>query len=47
MALIILIENRINALDNGKCAVSVFMDFQKAFATVDHGIGQSSAISRI
>ena len=38
MALVVLIENLVNALDNGKCAVGIFLDFQKAFATVDHGI---------
>ena len=38
MALVVLIENLVNALDNGKCAVGIFLDFQKAFDTVDHGI---------
>ena len=38
MALIILIENLVNAIDNGKCAVGIFLDFQKAFDTVDHCI---------
>ena len=38
MALIILIENLVNAIDNGKCAVCIFLDFQKAFGTVDHCI---------
>ena len=38
MALIILIENLVNALDNGKCAVGIFLDFHKAFDTVDHSI---------
>ena len=38
MALIILIENRVNAIDNGKCAMGIFLDFQKAFDTVDHCI---------
>ena len=38
MALIILIENLVNALDNGKCAVGIFLDFQKAFDTVNHNI---------
>ena len=32
------IENLVNALDNGKCAVGIFLDFQKAFDIVDHGI---------
>ena len=35
MALVALIENLVNALDNGKCAVGIFLDFQKAFDTVD------------
>ena len=38
MALIILIQNLVNALDSGKCAVGIFLDFQKAFDTVDHCI---------
>ena len=38
MALVILIENLVNALDNGKCAEGIFLDFQKAFDTVDHSI---------
>ena len=38
MALVILVENLVNALDNGKCAVGIFLGFQKAFDTVDHGI---------
>ena len=38
MALIILLENLVNAIDNGKCAVGIFLDFQKAFNTVDHCI---------
>ena len=38
MALIILVENLVDALDNGNCAVGIFLDFQKAFDTVDHGI---------
>ena len=31
MALIILLENLVKALDNGNCAVGIFLDFQKAF----------------
>ena len=38
MALIILIENLLTALGNGNCAVGIFLDFQKAFDTVDHNI---------
>ena len=38
MALIILIENLVNAIDNGKCAVGIFLDFKKAFDTVDYCI---------
>ena len=36
MALIILLKNLVKALDDGKCAVGIFLDFQKAFDTVDH-----------
>ena len=38
MVLVVLIENLVNALDNEICAVGIFLDFQKAFDTVDHGI---------
>ena len=38
MALIILLENLVKALDDGNCAVGIFLDFQKAFDTVDHCI---------
>ena len=38
MALIILLENLVKALDNRNCAVGTFLDFQKAFDTVDHCI---------
>ena len=38
MALMIMLENISNALDNGECAVIIFLDFQKAFATVHHDI---------
>ena len=31
-------ENLVNAVDNGKCAMGIFLDFQKAFNAVDHGI---------
>ena len=31
MALIILIENLVNSMDNGKCAVGIFFDLQKSF----------------
>ena len=38
MALVILLENLIAAIDDGKCAVVVFLNFQKAFDTVDNCI---------
>ena len=38
MALIILVENLVDALDHGNCAMGIFLDFQKAFDTVDHCI---------
>ena len=38
MALLVLIENLVTALDDGNCAVGRFLDFQKAFDTVDHCI---------
>ena len=33
-----MLENLRNALDNGECAVGIFLDFQKAFDTGDHDI---------
>ena len=38
MALVVLLENLVTALDDGKCAVEIFLGFQKAFDTVDHCI---------
>ena len=38
MALIILLENMTKALGDGKCAIGIFLYFQKAFDTVDHCI---------
>ena len=38
MALLIMLENIRNALDNGECAIGIFLNFQKAFDTVDHNI---------
>ena len=38
MALIVLMENLVTALDSGNCAIGLFLDFQKAFDTVDNCI---------
>ena len=38
MDMLIMLENIRNALDNGECAVGIFLDCQKAFDTVDHDI---------
>ena len=38
MALLIMLENIRNALDNGECAIGILLDFQKAIDTVGHGI---------
>ena len=38
MALIVLMENLVTALDSGDCAIGLFLDFQKAFDIVDHYI---------
>ena len=37
-ALIVLMENLVTALDSSNCAIGLFLDFQKAFDTVDHYI---------
>ena len=38
MALVTLIDNVTEALDKGECIIGVFLDFSKAFDTVDHDI---------
>ena len=38
MVLIVLIDDLLTALDHGNCAAVLFLDFQKAFDTVDHCI---------
>ena len=38
MALIILLDKIVNALEKGECVVGVFLDFSKAFDTVNHKI---------
>ena len=38
MAIMELVENIANAMDNGKFTISVFIDLKNAFDTVDHSI---------
>ena len=38
MALVTLIDKVTEALDKGECIIGVFLDFSKAFDTVDHDI---------
>ena len=38
MALMILVDNLIKSLENGEYVLGVFLDFSKAFDTVDHSI---------
>ena len=38
MALMTLMDNLINCLDNGEYVIGIFLDFSKAFDTVDHSI---------
>ena len=38
MALMTLIDNLINCLDNGEYVIGIFLDFSKAFDTVDYNI---------
>ena len=38
MALIVLIDKISEALEKGDCVVGIFLDFSKAFHTVDHTI---------
>ena len=42
MTLIVLIEYHVDTLDNGKRAGSIFLDFQIAFDTIDHGISRDN-----
>ena len=38
MALMTLMDNLINSLDNLEYVIGIFLDFSKSFDTVDHGI---------
>ena len=38
MAHMILVDNLIKSLENGEYVLGVFLDFSKAFDTVDHSI---------
>ena len=38
MAMVMLVDKISEALDRGECVIGVFLDFSKAFDTVDHKI---------
>ena len=38
MTLIVLLDKISEALERGECVIKVFLDFSKAFDTVDHSI---------
>ena len=38
MAIICLLDKLVSALDNGEIGIGIFIDFRKAFDTVDHEI---------
>ena len=38
MALMVIIDKLIKSFDNGEHVIGVFLDFSKAFDTVDHDI---------
>ena len=38
LALILLVDKITEALDRGECVIGIFLDFSKAFNTVDHNI---------
>ena len=38
MAMVMLVEQNSDALDQGECVIGVFLDFSKAFDTFDHKI---------
>ena len=38
IAIVILLDNLINSIENGEFVVGVYLGFSKAFVTVDHNI---------
>ena len=44
MAIMILLDKLINSIENGEIVVGVYLDFSKAFDTVDHDILLSCTI---
>ena len=38
MTIMILLDKLINSIENGEIVVGIYLDFSKAFDTVDHGI---------
>ena len=38
LAVLIMLENIRNVLDNNECAIGIFLDFQNVYDTVDHDI---------
>ena len=38
MAMVMLVDKISEALDRGECVIGMFLDFSKAFDTVDHKI---------
>ena len=45
MTMLLIIDKIVSALDNGDSVIGVFLDFSKAFHTVDHTIFKKNSIN--